>query len=87
MKIEDMKALCNEYTVDGYRRDIFYKTALNKFEALVNLADQVNAMLSMAKHKTGKAVDDGDSWEISDDVFQEVNKAFEDLNKENPPAP
>lgn len=54
---------------------------------LIHLTAQVDAMLSMAKRKSGKAIDDGDSWEISDDVFQEVQKSFEYLNKESPPAP
>lgn len=50
-----------------------------KIDKLDDLFYQVDAMLSMAKRKTGKAVDDGDSWEISDDVFQEVQKAFDKI--------
>lgn len=48
-------------------------------DKLDNLADQVDALLSLAKRVRGKAIDDGDYWEISDDVFQEVQKAFEEI--------
>lgn len=58
----------------------------DRIEKLENLYDQVDALLSMAKRIKGKAVDDGDYWEISDDVFQEVQKAFDEI-KENPQSP
>lgn len=58
----------------GYEDDL--KAKIDKLE---NLADQVDALLSMAKRIRGKAVDDGDYWEISDDVFQEVQKAFDEI--------
>lgn len=48
-----------------------------KIDRLEALADQVDAMLSLAKRIKGKAIDDGDYWEISDDTFQEVQKAFD----------
>lgn len=50
-----------------------------KIDRLEALADQVDAMLSMAKRKYQTVVDDGDYWEISDDVFQELQKAFEEI--------
>lgn len=50
-----------------------------KIDRLEALADQVDAMLSMAKRKYQTVVDDGDYWEISDDVFQEVQKAFDEI--------
>lgn len=56
--------------------------ALEHAKKLVDLADQVDALLSMAKRNKGIQIDDGDYWEISDDVFQEVQKAFEELEKE-----
>jgi len=59
------------------------KAQIDRLEAL---ADQVDAMLSMAKRKTRnlypypiKAIDDGDHWEISDDTFQEIQKAFDEI--------
>ena len=49
---------------------------INKY---ADLYDQVDALLTLAKRIRGKAVDDGDYWEISDDVFQEVQKAFDEI--------
>lgn len=54
---------------------------------LVNLADQVDAMLSIAKRKYQTVVDDGDYWEISDDTFQEVQKAFDEIKTALPKEP
>ena len=51
----------------------------DRLDKLTSLYDQVDALLSMAKRIRGKAVDDGDYWEISDDVFQEVQKAFDEI--------
>lgn len=52
-----------------------------KIDRLEALADQVDTMLSMAKRIKSKAVDDGDSWQINDDVFQEVQKAFDEIKR------
>lgn len=52
-----------------------------KIDKLENLFDQVDCLLSMARRKTGRAIDDGDHWEISDDTFQEVQKAFDEIKK------
>ena len=62
---------------DELKLELYKLKSLNK--GIGDFMDKVESMLSMAKRIRGKAVDDGDHWEISDDVFQEVQKAFEEI--------
>lgn len=69
----------NHYYYDRAKLAEDVEKAQAKIDKLLNLYDQVDALLTMSKRIKGKAVDDGDYWEISDDVFQEVQKAFEEI--------